>query len=63
MKKENKLKLEKLEMICACGKHATGVCRICGEPVCEYCQAKYNQFTQIDYNCCESCANRDPNED
>ena len=31
-------------------------CEICGQMICEKCQATYNQFSQIDYNCCESCA-------
>jgi hypothetical protein len=34
-------------------------CKCCGEPVCEDCQAAYNQFTQIDYSCHQSCADDD----
>ncbi len=33
-------------------------CERCGLRICEKCQATYNQFTQIDYTCCKSCAER-----
>ena len=32
-------------------------CERCDRMICDGCQAQYNQFTQIDYNCCKSCAN------
>ncbi len=31
-------------------------CQRCTENVCDKCLAEYNQFTQIDYDCCKSCA-------
>jgi len=34
-------------------------CEKCGELYCENCGAQYNQFTQIDYNCCELCSRRE----
>lgn len=34
-------------------------CEICEIEFCEDCQASFNQFSQIDYNCCQDCANRD----
>lgn len=34
------------------------VCGICEEYYCEKHSAVYNQFTQIDYNCCKECANQ-----
>jgi hypothetical protein len=41
-----------------CGKPTTKYyeCVICSEFYCDDCAARYNQFTQIDYNCCSSCA-------
>lgn len=32
-------------------------CERCNELYCESCSSTYDQFSQIDYNCCESCAN------
>src|SRR5690554_1228495 len=32
-------------------------CERCDELICNDCQATYNQFSQIDYNCCKDCAN------
>lgn len=32
------------------------MCEKCETMICDKCQAEYNQFTQIDYNCCKSCA-------
>lgn len=43
---------------CPCGKevaHDYSECRICGEPVCEGCQAQYTEHSQIDYDCHEGC--------
>lgn len=31
-------------------------CERCDQMICDKCQAVYNQFTQIDFNCCKSCA-------
>lgn len=30
-------------------------CEICETMICADCQAVYNQFSQIDFNCCKSC--------
>ena len=32
-------------------------CERCDELICNDCQATYNQFSKIDYNCCNDCAN------
>lgn len=44
-----------------CGVYSDEVyeCERCGEMICGGCQAEYNQFTQIDFNCCKSCAKYD----
>ena len=34
-------------------------CERCHNYMCEGCQTPYNQFSQIDYNCCTSCASAD----
>lgn len=39
-----------------CGQPAEFECKVCGEFHCDKCQASYNQFTQIDYDCCSDCA-------
>jgi len=59
----NEIELENAAMVCNCGELATRICERCGEPFCEDCQAEYNQFTQIDYDCCEGRANINPNYD
>lgn len=33
-------------------------CEMCDQMICDNCQASYNPFTQIDYNCCKSCADQ-----
>jgi hypothetical protein len=35
------------------------ICVRCEQEYCSYCQAEFNQFSQIDYDCCQDCANRD----
>jgi len=42
-----------------CGKPAPveNVCEVCDEQYCDEHAAVYDQFSQIDFNCCESCAN------
>jgi hypothetical protein len=30
-------------------------CERCDELYCDNCHLVYNQFTQIDYNCCRTC--------
>ena len=39
-----------------CKKTAEYTCERCDEYICNNCQAAYNMFTQIDFNCCEKCA-------
>ena len=53
--------MEELNECCVCGSTDKELikCEICEEPYCEDCGAAYNQFTQIDCNCCEKCATRD----
>jgi hypothetical protein len=50
-----------LKECCICGNAEKELveCEICGQLYCEDCEAEYNQFSQIDYNCCERCATRD----
>lgn len=36
-------------------------CERCGELYCDNCSSVYNQFTQIDYNCCKPCSERNEN--
>jgi hypothetical protein len=51
------MELENAIMMCVhCGEPAIAICERCGEPYCEDCKAEYNQFTQIDYDCCDRCA-------
>lgn len=40
-----------------CGKDVDEVfmCERCEMMICDKCSATYNQFTQIDYNCCKEC--------
>jgi hypothetical protein len=45
-----------IEVCHICGQPAEYECKICGEFHCEKCQAKYDQFTQIDFDCCSQCA-------
>ena len=35
------------------------ICEICENQFCEDCQASFNQFSQIDYDCCQDCENVD----
>jgi hypothetical protein len=35
------------------------LCKRCEQEYCVDCQAGFNQFSQIDYNCCQDCENRD----
>jgi len=47
-------------LVCArCSKNTNELfmCEKCQEDVCDKCLATYNQFTQIDFNCCKPCAN------
>ena len=40
-----------------CGKKYDDLysCSRCDELYCDNCHTLYNQFTQIDYNCCRTC--------
>lgn len=38
-----------------CGQPASAECEGCGEPYCNDCSSVYDQFSQIDYNCCSKC--------
>lgn len=49
-----------VEICHICGEPTSkdNLCKICGEYYCDECDSVYNQFTQIDFNCCQSCASR-----
>jgi hypothetical protein len=50
---------EEIIIICEkCEKEAqeVWVCERCNDLICEDCQANYDQFSQIDFNCCKTCA-------
>ena len=48
-----------LEECHICGEITNcNICQRCDNYYCDECSSTYNQFTQIDYNCCELCANR-----
>lgn len=42
--------------ICGQPSESDNICERCDEYYCEKHKAHYNQFTQIDYNCCSECA-------
>lgn len=51
----------KLQSICSvCGGENKELvpCAKCDNMHCPDCQAPYNQFTQIDFNCCKPCSER-----
>lgn len=53
------MKTEQTKTFCErCEKDCDEVfmCERCELMICDKCQAEYNQFTQIDYNCCKTCA-------
>ena len=41
--------------ICKSNTSEEYVCEICDEYYYEECSSTYNQFSQIDYNCCKEC--------
>lgn len=49
------IKIEICE-ICQKGNEDLYECEKCSQIICSNCQDEYNQFTQIDYNCCKPCA-------
>jgi hypothetical protein len=47
-----------LEECHICGEITNcNICQRCNNYYCDDCASKYNQFTQIDYSCCDRCAN------
>lgn len=45
-----------LDLCHVCGQPAHSICQICDEPYCDDHKASYDQFSQIDYDCCSGCA-------
>ena len=39
------------------------LCERCLENYCEDCSATFDKFTQIDYNCCSTCSNKNFSDD
>lgn len=47
---------EEIKKCGICNKDAElYICERCEIQYCDDCSASYNQFTQIDYNCCKRC--------
>lgn len=44
-----------VEVCHICGQPADLICSKCGEYFCSKHSVMYNQFTQIDYDCCKNC--------
>jgi hypothetical protein len=38
-----------------CGKECEYTCEACDNHYCDDHKAIYNQFSQIDYDCCQAC--------
>jgi len=51
---------EEKEKCDVCGKESDELlaCEKCSNNYCEKCHSIYNDFTQIDYNCCKPCSER-----
>jgi len=49
--------------LCEKDVRETYMCEKCERMYCDNCASVYNQFTQIDYNCCKSCAKSISNQD
>lgn len=47
--------------VCLSNSNELWDCEMCECKFCPECQADYNQFTLIDYNCCSKCADADKN--
>lgn len=45
-----------IELCHVCGQPTELICEVCEKPYCEKHSAKYDQFTQIDFDCCSECA-------
>lgn len=41
--------------ICSTEQEDLLECERCDKQYCDDCGARYNQFTQIDYDCCKDC--------
>lgn len=54
---ENGEELDKCHL-CNSSEGEILICERCDSPYCDDCSSVYNQFTQIDYNCCKKCAER-----
>lgn len=57
MEKDKEVKVTQCE-VCEKDVKETYRCERCDRMYCDNCGATYDQFTQIDYNCCKSCAER-----
>lgn len=49
-----------IEVCHICGQPCDLICAQCGEYFCQKHTVRYNQFTQIDYDCCTACAPTGP---
>lgn len=58
VKQFKKYKIMEIIVCEKCQKTVSEVfpCERCDTLVCNECTESYNQFTQIDYTCCKSCA-------
>lgn len=45
-----------IELCHICGQPTDLICEKCGEPYCDNHKAIYDQFNQIDFDCCSDCA-------
>lgn len=45
-----------MELCHVCGQPTELICQICDKPFCDNHSAIYDQFNQIDYDCCFECA-------
>lgn len=55
---------QKLECyVCSNTNKELNECEKCNGLYCEKCSSVFDQFSQIDYNCCENCAKRNYNDD
>jgi len=45
-----------VELCHVCGQPTDLICEKCDEPYCEKHKVVYDQFNQIDYDCCSECA-------
>lgn len=50
---------EVVEQCHICGEPTLLICEICNKPYCEDCGAVYDQFSQVDFDCCSVCKKTD----